>query len=201
VPETQFQDSDLELYKKLTKDTNYIGLLIYQHLRVEDCPFATDFQCKSTSSSGKNRERSEGKKYNENRLVYKNSMDSGFRYACQGGKTFLIHNGGSYDKYSIMYDFSVISLFSDFRWIKGNQGSILYIPPFKHLPPILKQVDEIDIIPQEKKQVFLQQVKGKKNNITYKDTRKTPEPYECKRTNLENVISLLDFIRKSEPEG
>jgi hypothetical protein len=91
-------------YKEYTEDSNWVGTLIYQHKTEELCRYkGTVYQCLGTTTSGKSRELTEGKKYSSN--AWKASFDNGYREFQKAKFAFLIHNcgkspvpGDDYDK-------------------------------------------------------------------------------------------------------
>lgn len=82
-------------YVDVTSDSNWTGLLIWQHKTGEDCDFSSGLKCIGCTQSGKQREKSEGKKYSN--AFHKVSMvlgDQIIRNNCPGEK-IKIHNSGS----------------------------------------------------------------------------------------------------------
>ncbi len=91
-------------YIDLTNDQSWIGLMIYQHKLAEECNFKSGFNCKSTTSSGKQRQIYQGKKYSSG--AYNNSIRNGNGELSQSNYVRLeIHNsGGLKDNKSIIME-------------------------------------------------------------------------------------------------
>lgn len=79
-------------YKIITKDVNWIGLCIWQHVEDTACVFGPEYKCIGCKESGKERQRREGKKYSAS--AWKNSFESGIKNAKKAKKWFIIHNTG-----------------------------------------------------------------------------------------------------------
>ena len=88
----------------MTNDQSWIGLMIYQHKLAEECNFKSGFNCKSTTSSGKQRQIYQGKKYSSG--AYNNSIRNGNGELSQSNYVRLeIHNsGGLKDNKSIIME-------------------------------------------------------------------------------------------------
>lgn len=88
------------IYKKyidITDDSkSWVGLLIWQHKKHEDCTYALDSQCRGCTESGQKREKNEGKKYSSTAWNY--SLKNGRREMMKApGGRYEIHNGGGYE--------------------------------------------------------------------------------------------------------
>lgn len=78
-------------YIKITNDTDWIGLYIWQHK--DHCPLSEEYKCKTTIKSGSEREINEGKKYNPN--AYSISEVHGNRQLFKDNRYKIrIHNSG-----------------------------------------------------------------------------------------------------------
>jgi hypothetical protein len=102
----------LKPFLDITKDTAWIGLLIWQHATAADHGKDTEFlrdysdpkyECEGCEASGRKRETGEGKKYEGH--VYAQSMKNGRKYMelAPGGR-YEIHNAGRRDGMSVMWD-------------------------------------------------------------------------------------------------
>jgi hypothetical protein len=101
-------------YITITRDKNWIGLMIYQHRSGVECPYRNEYKCLGCKQSGESREKNEGKKYSDS--SWKISYDHGnyeimhapnyrFRVHNSGGRK---DNSGGQEKYNktILEDFS-----------------------------------------------------------------------------------------------
>ena len=79
-------------YQKMTKDKDWTGLCIWQHVEDTLCVFGPEYKCIGCKESGKQRERREGKKYSAD--AWKNSFSNGISSAKRAKKWFIIHNTG-----------------------------------------------------------------------------------------------------------
>jgi len=115
VPET-LGDCDIPLlgdcskkYKKyidLTGDQNWIGLMIYQHLRGEQCDFPVGFKCTGTEIAGKAREKQQGKKYSS--TAYSTSLKNGRTHLQKSPFCRLeIHNSGNRENQSVILEYPI----------------------------------------------------------------------------------------------
>lgn len=115
VPET-LGDCDIPLlgdcskkYKKyidLTQDQNWIGLMIYQHLRGEQCDFPVGFKCTGTEIAGKAREKQQGKKYSS--TAYSTSLKNGRTHLQKSPFCRLeIHNSGNRGNQSVILEYPI----------------------------------------------------------------------------------------------
>ena len=92
-------------YIDITKDSDPIAVLIWQHKRAEDCTFGKEFRCVGCTESGESREKSEGKKYSN--AMYEHSMNEGMRALLRSPNIrYKIHVSGSDDRKSIVEDYS-----------------------------------------------------------------------------------------------
>jgi hypothetical protein len=122
-------------YIRLTDDTDWIGLLIYQHKTDKECDLQkfTDYACLGTTFSGKKRELQEGKKYSNNEWL--KSYDNGYREMMKAPRyRFKLHNTGRHDGINIFYDYSkpylnldenIRNFFSEKNWIYKKESNIL----------------------------------------------------------------------------
>jgi hypothetical protein len=89
-------------YIDITKDSKWIGLMIYQHKTREKCPYQEIYKCKGCTESGKEREIDEGKIYSSE--YWETSYKHGMRqYKKAPGDKILIHNSGQIGFYSLIY--------------------------------------------------------------------------------------------------
>ena len=90
-------------YIEITKDKEWIGLLIWQHKNGTDCDFDEQHKCVGCTESGTKREKDEGKKYSSG--AWSNSYANGkiefikapggsYEIHNSGGKRYKIHNSG-----------------------------------------------------------------------------------------------------------
>ena len=114
-------------YIELTGDTNWIGLMIYQHRTRCECPFTKDYKCTGTTESGKERETEEGKKYSSS--AWDNSYTNGNHEINKAlAHRFRIHNVGKHGgTYTIFEDLSVTKISSPElgNFLKNN--NLVYI--------------------------------------------------------------------------
>ena len=115
VPET-LGDCDIPLlgdcskkYKKyidLTGDQNWIGLMIYQHLREQQCDFPVGFKCTGTEIAGEAREKQQGKKYSS--TAYSTSLKNGRTHLQKSPFCRLeIHNSGNRENQSVILEYPI----------------------------------------------------------------------------------------------
>jgi hypothetical protein len=80
-------------FVKLTRDTHWIGLMIYQHRSHLKCPFDVAFKCRGCIEGGRARERVDGKKYSD--TAYAVSLKNGRQEMLRSPYCRLeIHNSG-----------------------------------------------------------------------------------------------------------
>lgn len=92
-------------YIDITKDNDWIAVLLWQHKRAEDCHFEKQFRCVGCTESGERRETQEGKKYSN--TMYEHSMNEGMRTLLRSPNIrYKIHVSGSDDRKSIVEDYS-----------------------------------------------------------------------------------------------
>jgi hypothetical protein len=94
VPDTASKNKNsYKKFVKITKDANWIGLYIWQHMTGAECDFKPGFQCMGCTEAGTAREVKEGKQYSSN--VYHRTEQNGKENIrdAPGGR-FEIHNGG-----------------------------------------------------------------------------------------------------------
>ena len=96
----------LQIYIDITGDNNWIGLMIYQHETGGDgCPFKIGYKCKGCTESGKEREKTEGKKYSSG--AWKFSYDHGLETIKKAPNYRIVfHNSGKRGTPSIFEDLS-----------------------------------------------------------------------------------------------
>jgi hypothetical protein len=107
--------SKYSVYIDITNDTNWIGLLIWQHKYGFMCNFNESYKCIGCTESGTKREMSEGKKYSntawedsmKNGMVEMNEAPGGrYKIHTTGGKQWL-KNGILTNCISVIEDYSV----------------------------------------------------------------------------------------------
>ena len=77
----------------ITRDSRWIGLMIYQHRTHLDCPYTAAFKCRGCTNSGRDRERIDGKRYSS--AAHATSMTNGLREMRRSPYCRLeIHNSG-----------------------------------------------------------------------------------------------------------
>ena len=91
-------------YIEITNSHNdWVGLCIWQHMlkspcsdRIDCCPYTDKYKCKSTTESGVNREKTEGKKYSNKQWTrsYENGISESMK--APQHNWFHIHNSGGY---------------------------------------------------------------------------------------------------------
>lgn len=93
-------------YKKITGDTRWIGMMIWQHKKGADCNFPVGYQCKGCTESGEARQKENGKKYSSD--GWEGSMKYGKQEVVKApGGAYLIHNtGGKRDSKAVILDVS-----------------------------------------------------------------------------------------------
>lgn len=80
-------------YIDITGDTDWIGLMIYQHRSGKECPYPEQYKCVGCKESGESREINEGKKYSS--TAWPNSYRNGNDSILQASNyKFRIHNSG-----------------------------------------------------------------------------------------------------------
>jgi broad specificity phosphatase PhoE len=91
-------------YIELTGDKDkWIGLLIWQHKKGEDCHFPMGFRCKGCTASGEARQKKNGKKYSNS--AWENSMKNGkAEFIKAPGGSYIIHNSGQEGSTSVLLD-------------------------------------------------------------------------------------------------
>ena len=96
-------------YKKyidLTGDMNWIGLMIYQHLRGDQCDLPEGFKCTGTEIAGKARQIKQGKKYSS--TAYSTSIKNGRTHLQKSPFCRLeIHNSGNQENKSIITEYPI----------------------------------------------------------------------------------------------
>jgi hypothetical protein len=101
-----------EDYIRITGDVfNWIGLLIWQHKYASDCGSDMDMEhkCFGCSEAGKNRERAEGKKYNNEKWL--TSLLNGMIGIMKApGGSYQIHNSGGMKINDILTKSTIINL-------------------------------------------------------------------------------------------
>lgn len=79
-------------YQLITKDRNWVGLCIWQHVEDTKCVFSPKYKCLGCKESGMARERREGKQYSSSN--WEPSFYHGIKNAKKASKWFIIHNTG-----------------------------------------------------------------------------------------------------------
>jgi hypothetical protein len=99
-------------YVKITGDTNWIGIMIYQHKTHDDCIYKDEYKCKGTTDSGRERQITEGKKYSSSawEISYKNGNKEILNAP---NYRFRIHNSGRRGFKSIFEDLSVTKILNE----------------------------------------------------------------------------------------
>jgi hypothetical protein len=103
-------------YIQITGDTNWIGILIWQHKLSTQCRYATKYgekyRCKGCTESGMEREIKEGKKYSNAAwsISYSNGLNA---VKSAPNHRFSIHNSGSPTNWTIFKDYSNQALNED----------------------------------------------------------------------------------------
>ena len=120
----------LKKYIKITGDDNWIGLMIYQHKTGGNgCPFKPDYKCVGCTESGKEREKTEGKKYSSG--AWKYSYSHGLQTIKNAPNYRIVfHNGGKPGRPSIFEDLSEPKIpYDTSEEIKKffNEKNIIYI--------------------------------------------------------------------------
>jgi len=124
----------IDRYVAVTKDTSWIGLLIWQHKygkdHAKDLSFFENEECVGCTESGTDREKKEGKKYSNG--AYEGSMEKGLHYLMMAlGGQYEIHNCGTPGKVSVMWDTSprnaVTDAFSDIMRESALRFGIRYV--------------------------------------------------------------------------
>ena len=117
-------------YIELTGDTNWIGLMIYQHRTSCECPLTKDYKCTGTTESGKERETKEGKKYSSS--AWDNSYTNGNQEINKASAhRFRIHNVGKHGgTYTIFEDLSEPKINIDSPELDTffRNNNLVYIP-------------------------------------------------------------------------
>jgi hypothetical protein len=101
--------SKYSTYIDITRDSNWIGVLIWQHKTANECDLPSKYTCVGCTESGIKREQQEGKKYSNS--SYAHSMREGkHELAKAPGGQYMIHNSGSRTKLSIIQDYTNYAL-------------------------------------------------------------------------------------------
>ena len=185
-----------EVYKKLTGDTNWVGLMIYQHITKDKCIYKDDYKCVGTKESGETRAQNEGKEYssgawNFSYLNGNSAIDAAPKYR------FRIHNGGELGKKSILEDLSSPPLIEDHNKTLFETSTDNNTDNDK----TNKQINSADILS------FLAKIKWEYIPGKIKDFLQCSEyvePYkfdeECERdTQLERIIRRFTVKQKKPP--
>jgi hypothetical protein len=86
-------NSKIGPYVNISKDTNWIGTMIYQHKTGRTCPEDVGYKCKGATESGMEREVDEGKQYSN--AAFNHSYNQGIKEVnVAPGPRFVIHNSG-----------------------------------------------------------------------------------------------------------
>lgn len=98
-------ESAYRRYKELTGDTQWIGLLIWQHRTGKECTFPPGYRCKGCTESGTARQKKDGKKYSN--TAWPNSMKNGeAEFLKAPGGSYKIHNSGQKGSTTVIMDHS-----------------------------------------------------------------------------------------------
>jgi len=112
--------SKYEKYIEITGDKNWIATMIYQHKTQELCPFKGIYKCIGCTTSGEERQKSNGKKYSSD--AWDKSFKHGNYALSQGPKyRFKIHNCGKYKDTETHKSF-----FEDLSIYNNNNERIIY---------------------------------------------------------------------------
>lgn len=190
-----------EKYIDITGDTNWIGLMIYQHRTSCECPYTKDYKCTGTTESGKEREKQEGKKYSSGAWEW--SYDNGNTAINYAPKyRFRIHNVGKHG--------GTHSIFEDLHENKINMDSEKLRKFFSgkklvYFPDKVKNTDNCHEYSTECKHKTLPPrrlttVVGTVVNVAravrgFKPVQKKPEP------NVNTVPSHREEVEEGEPES
>ena len=114
VPETlgdcgsgrlKYCSSKLSEFLKITNDTRWIAILIWQHKYASECSYPPLYKCTGCTESGTKRETEEGKKYSNG--SYDHSLQEGQRILVEApGGSYSIHNSGDRRRKSTITDHS-----------------------------------------------------------------------------------------------
>jgi len=84
---------------EITKDENWIALMIWQHEYKKDCTYSGKYTCFGTTESGLARQVGEGKEYRND--AYKHSIKLGLKHSSKApGGSISVHNAGQKDHIS-----------------------------------------------------------------------------------------------------
>ena len=115
------------------RDKQWIAILIWQHLNSDNiprqnrCNYPRGFTCKGCDKSGKSRETTEGKIYNNK--AYRPSMDIGYKTLLTSKNKIMIHNSGQRGNKSVLFTDSV----SIFECVKENNIFVSNLYTFRFL--------------------------------------------------------------------
>jgi len=114
VPETlgdcgsgrlKYCSSKLSDFLKITNDTRWIAILIWQHKHAAECSYPPFYKCAGCTESGTKRETEEGKKYSNG--SYDHSLHEGEKVLLDApGGSYSIHNSGDRRRKSTITDHS-----------------------------------------------------------------------------------------------
>ena len=117
VPETlgdcgsgrlKYCSSKLSEFLKITNDTRWIAIMIWQHKHASECSYPPFYKCAGCTESGTKRETEEGKKYSNG--SYEHSLQEGEKVLVDApGGSYSIHNSGSKIRKSTITDYSLNS--------------------------------------------------------------------------------------------
>jgi len=150
IPETLSKPKfDPKKYIEISKDKEWIGLLIWQHKGTttdSKCPYTYEsLKCEGCVRSGKSRERYEGKIYKDTN--WEKSMDNGLtqiKIAPGGG--YSIHNSGRTGG-----DLMIIDWTTQSKEIKTALKNILNLKKFDNLPDNVMFIEKYKLNLLEKK--------------------------------------------------
>jgi hypothetical protein len=121
VPETlgdcgfgrlKYCSSKLKSFQQISRDSQWIAILIWQHKHASDCTYRDCYKCTGCTESGLLREKDEGKRYSNN--SYEHSMSEGINVLNTApGGSYKIHNSGNRLRKSFVEDFTDYSKHGD----------------------------------------------------------------------------------------
>jgi hypothetical protein len=130
--------SKYSTYINITRDSNWIGVLIWQHKTAKECNLPSKYTCVGCTESGMKREKQEGKKYSNS--SYAHSMSEGKRDLAKApGGQYMIHNSGSRTKLSIIEDYTNYALQGNMN-IYRNFILLQYSKKYKYIKMCSKPV-------------------------------------------------------------
>lgn len=107
-------------YIHITKDRNWIGLLIWQHKIASECTFTPLHKCYGCEQTGKDTEKKDGKIYSSSAWSHSMKMGENEFMKAPGGK-YKIHNCGDQKTQSGLKCISVIEDHTDYKKISNGE--------------------------------------------------------------------------------